>query len=85
MATCPYCKDEMTEPPAALKLTKRQRSVYEDIMSGGHDGYEMNKLMTRFYEGKNSVSLRTCIARINNIISPLKIRGRGKRYFIDST
>jgi hypothetical protein len=73
----------MEEPSPEFSLSERQRQVYDMIVKGGIGGISRTKLFKELFDGKSDVSLRTCVARINQQITPQRLRGRGKRYFLE--
>lgn len=82
MATCPYCKAEMSDEVKVFRLTPRQRAVYEAVLEHGPLGIGHEYIMTNFFRDKSPTTARTCIYHINKIIRPMRIRSRGKGYFI---
>lgn len=82
MATCPFCKAEMPDPPVTHKMTKKQREVYELILSGGQAGMPRDKLIEAFFKGRSVNTIRSCIFNINSVIYPARVTGRHKKYYV---
>ena len=82
---CPYCLAPMTTEPTPLRdrLTNRQWIIYKAILQAGPDGYPVTALLEKLPEGRKPGTLRTCIFGINKLIKPLKLDGRGGRYFLE--
>jgi hypothetical protein len=82
MAICPFCKAEMPDPPVTHKMTKKQREVYEYILSAGMEGMSREKVIDAFFKGRSVNTIRSCIFNINNIIRPSRVIGRHKKYYV---
>lgn len=82
MATCPYCKAEMDDPPIIQKLTFKQYVVYQHILSAGQTGCPISMLMSSFFVDRSNNTLRSCINNINRAIRPMKIRAHGGSYYL---
>lgn len=84
MHVCPYCKQEMPEDkPLAARLTPRQFAVYEAVVKAGPEGIGSQDLIDKCLTGRSSVTLRSCIYSINQIINPQRLAGRGGKYTLD--
>lgn len=86
MPTCPYCHSEVTELqlPMTPKMTKKQTAVYEFMVHGGAEGVDREGIMGLYFKGRTPTTLRTCIARINKVISPKRIRFiQGRLYLME--
>ena len=79
---CPYCKSDMSDPPVTVALTKKQRMLYEFILSHGPAGASQETIIDVYFQGRSTNTMRSCIFNINQVIYPSRIKGRGKAYFI---
>jgi hypothetical protein len=79
---CPYCGGKMVDPPVTEYMTLKQGAVYDAILRAGRVGIQTNELMDVFFPKKSPNTLRSCIYYINQAIAPMKIKGRGKSYFL---
>lgn len=67
----------------AVRLTPRQYAVYSAVVQAGVAGIDAQELMDKHLTGRSSVTLRSCIYSINQIINPMKLAGKGGRYTLD--
>ncbi len=82
---CPYCFAPMehVDIPFKEQLTNRQWVIYKAILDAGPAGYPAKGLLEKMTESRNPGTLRTCICAINKLIAPLRLDGRGGRYFLE--
>lgn len=79
---CPYCMAPMERKPTDYRLTPRQWSVYKMVLDAGLEGVSIKDLMEDHFQGKSEGTLRTCVYAINQIINPLRLEGRGGKYYL---
>lgn len=75
----------MADPPVTEYMTLKQGKVYTAILEAGIEGVPVRSLMAEFYPKNAPSTLRSCIYYINQAISPMKIGGRGKSYFLSGS
>lgn len=80
---CPYCLALMEPRPLEHRLTQRQYAVYATITEAGPDGATHEELIDKCLPGRSAGTLRTCIVGINKLIGPLRLNGRGGRYYLN--
>lgn len=86
MPTCPYCHSEVTELqlPTTPKMTKKQTAVYEFMVHRGAVGIDRKVIMELYFKGRTTTTLRTCVARINKVTAPKRIRFiQGRLYLME--
>lgn len=84
MATCPYCKSEMADHPPVVRLSIKKTKVYETILGAGPEGISIDSLMSGLFPERSPVTLRSCIYNINQLIKPMKIKGRSGYYYVEA-
>ena len=70
-------------PPLKARLSQLQWTIYKTVLEAGQSGYSTKALHDLLGPGRKAVTLRTCIHSINRIINPMKLAGRGGRYFLE--
>lgn len=82
---CPYCLSPIEVKPKPLneKLTNRQWVIYKAVLDAGPQGASSKDLLGLLADGRRPGTLRTCIYTINQIINPMRLAGRGGRYFLE--
>lgn len=83
MATCPYCKGPMADPPPEPLLTNKPNQIYQTILDAGTKGICAGDLLKKHYKDRSPTTLRTCIYQINMVIYPMKIISRRGAYIIE--
>lgn len=83
MATCPYCKSEISDSLVPVRLSKKRSAVYHTILKAGPDGFPADQLLMNLFGGCSPTTARTCIYQINRQIAPKKIALKGGRYHIE--
>ncbi len=79
---CPYCMAPMERKPVEYRLTPKQWAVYHSVVNSGQEGAPIKDLMEAHFHGKAEGTLRTCIYAINQIINPMRLEGRGGKYYL---
>lgn len=82
MATCPYCKAPMADPPPEASLTGKQHQIYQTVLAAGTKGVCAGDLLRKHYKDRSPTTLRTCIYQINQKVRPINILSRNGVYFI---
>jgi hypothetical protein len=60
-----------------------QWTLYKMVLEAGPQGYSSKAMLEILGPGRKAVTLRTCIHSINQVINPMKLAGRGGRYFLE--
>ncbi len=79
---CPYCMAPMEKNDRSYRLTPRQWSVYKSVVDAGPQGISIEELMEEHFQGYKEGTLRTCVHAINQIINPLRLEGKARRYYL---
>lgn len=83
MTRCPYCNGKMKDRPELLPMSGKRRKIVDHLFMAGTDGVTLDELIAaHFFDGQSKITIRTTIHGINQIITPLKILSRGKRFYI---
>ena len=80
---CPYCLTLMEQKPIEHRLTVPQYHLYRTVVDAGPEGISAEDLLGVCLPGRSKVRLRTAVYAVNQIINPMRLAGKGGRYYLD--